>query len=65
MLCDIGKINQSPITYDFLANQCYAFKGAKLVWLKRDYHQAIIIVYLSADQISQHKSLLIFEEKNV
>lgn len=62
-------MDQTPIAYEFLAGQCYNFKGAKTVWLKTarsgwDYRQATLMVYVSADGILRSKLLLIFKGKD-
>lgn len=69
-LGDIGNMDQTPITYEFLAGQCYDFKEAKTVWLKNaqsgwDYRQATFMVYVSTDGVSRCKPLLIFRGKEV
>ncbi len=68
-LCDIENMNQISIAYEFLQDHLYDFKDAKTVWVKthlseKDYQQATLMLYVSADEISQWKPLLIFKNNN-
>ena len=62
-------MDQTPISYEFLAGPCYDFKGAQTVWIKEsrsgwDKRQATLMVYVAADGINHMRPLLIFKGKD-
>ena len=68
-LSEIGNMDQTPISFEFLDNATYDTKGVKTVFVKQtgsgwDRRQATLQIMVHADGIQRCKPLLIFHGKN-